>query len=144
MNKLAKIFFLFFNAITVRYFLAGGIVISLDFGLLNILYLLGVNLIIATTVGFIAGSVMGFFIHSRWTFNYDTSGKNMLKLSQFLGVGIGGLVLTDIIIYSLAYKIGLNYNTAKVIAVLVSIIWAYSASRWWVFRKKCINKESEI
>lgn len=119
-----------------RYIAAGSVVALTDFGLLNLFVrVFHANLYVAILVGFVIGSVVGYVIHSRWTFRYDARGQHITKLSQLMTVGIGGIVLTESVIYGIVTVFHANYNLAKLLAVGISFVWAYSCSRWWVFRK---------
>ncbi|OGY34128.1 MAG: hypothetical protein A3D99_02050 [Candidatus Andersenbacteria bacterium RIFCSPHIGHO2_12_FULL_45_11] len=119
----------------IRYGIVGVVNTTVDYAVLNIcLLLFGLSLFWATFFGFAAGGLVGYFLHSRWTFRYNTSGKEMKKLSHFLCIAVIGLSLTEIIVHIFTNKYGFYYNYSKTIALVVSIAWAYSASKWWVFR----------
>lgn len=122
--------------VTIKYGLVGLLNFTSDFVVLNFFYkFFGINLILSTASGFITGSIVGFVLHSKWTFKYNTGGKNFLKFSQFIFVSCTGLIITVSIVHLLSNIVGVYYNISKLIAVFFSILWAYSASRWWIFKK---------
>lgn len=123
-----------------RYVLVGVVVTMSDIGLLNVLIrAFHFNVYLATFLGFIVGSLVGYFLHSRWTFRYDTTGKQVLKISQILLVSGVGLLLTETIMYYGTTTFGWHYNMAKISALVVSVLWAYSCTKWWVFRVKYMH-----
>ena len=120
----------------VRYGLVGVGNVALDYAVLNLFFLgLHVPLSVAVFAGFLAANSMSYFLHSRWTFRYDTSGKEAQKVSHFFLVGAISLIITEGTVHLLTYHFGLYYNIAKAVAVVLSALWAYAATRWWVFRQ---------
>lgn len=120
----------------IRYIIVGCINAAVDFTLLNFsIIILHFSLFWATFLGFIGGSLTGYFLHSRWTFAYNAQGRELPKLLQLLGVGAVGLALTEVIVHILTLQFGVHYNYAKLAAIAVSVAWAFSASKWWVFRQ---------
>lgn len=121
-----------------RYFLVGIIVVTFDFTTFNMLLFLKTPLLFATTFGFLAGTVTGFFLHNNFTFQNKTTDTALesKKFFKFIAVAIIGLLLTDSIVYFFTEEIHFHHNISKSIAVFVSVAWAYSASRWWVFIPK--------
>lgn len=122
------------DATTFRYGIVGLVVLVVDYTLLNTMLWLDASLMQATSLGFLTGAGVGYFLHSQWTFKYTSSGRHAIKLSQFLLIGVIGLALTDAIVYVTAQELLLHHNISKTIAVAASALWAYTASRWWVFR----------
>lgn len=121
----------------IRYGIVGAINATIDYLVLNIcLLLFGLSLFWATFFGFVAGGILGYFLHSRWTFKYNTSGREARKFAHFLFIAVVGLTLTEVIVHSLTNQFGLYYNYSKAFALIIAVAWAYSASKWWVFRRE--------
>lgn len=121
-----------------RYFFVGIIVVTIDFTTFNTLLFLKTPLLFATTFGFLTGTIAGFFLHNNFTFQNKTTDTALesKKFFKFVTVAAVGLLLTDFIVYFFTEKIHFHHNISKSIAVFVSVAWAYSASRWWVFIPK--------
>jgi len=120
----------------IRYGIVGAVNATVDYAVLNLcLLLFGFSLFWATFFGFAAGGILGYFLHSRWTFAYDTAGKEAQKLTHFLFIAVIGLTLTEAIVHLFTNQFELHYNYSKAIALVISVAWAYSASKWWVFKK---------
>ncbi|HLC49408.1 MAG TPA: glycosyltransferase [Candidatus Andersenbacteria bacterium] len=131
------------DAVSIRYVIAGLVVVTIDYTLFNILLTLGVGLVQATSMSFFAGTVTGYLLHGIWTFKYNSKGLHSIKFSQFFITGVVGLLITDIIVYTLTTFLHFNHNLSKSFAVIVAVIWAYSASRWWVFKKTTNTGEAK-
>ncbi len=119
----------------VRYISVGSLLALTDFVLFGVLNYLHVNIYLAALLDFVVGMIIGYLLHSRFTFRYDTTGKQIQKFSQLIVVGLGGLIITWLILYWVADGMGIHPALAKFIAMCLSFIWAYSMNRWWVFRR---------
>ncbi len=129
----------------VKYGVVGAVSTAIDMVLLNILKTwLGWLLWIAVAVGFIGGTVNGYYMNSRWTFSYDTEGQEAKKFSQFAIVSVIGLLLTELIVnfyvaaidrsLALAGREISAYNVGKLIAVFLVFFWNFGANKLWTFK----------
>lgn len=122
----------------MRYGVVGLVSTIIDYIIFNLLfYFLGGEqyLWLATGLGFLAGTINGYFLNSRWTFAYDTKGKETKKFIQFLIISGVGLLFTEAIVLGLAKVIDLDRNIAKAVAVVVVFFWNYFANKYWTFKK---------
>ncbi len=123
----------------IRYGLVGAASTAIDFLFLNLSYKLLGNEInhlwLATAIGFIFGTINGYFMNSRWTFKYGTKGAEAKKMTQFTIVGVVGFALTELIVINLASGLDLEKNIAKGIAVIIVFFWNYFANKLWTFKK---------
>lgn len=124
---------------TVKQFIKFGIVGTssavVDLGILNLLVLVfGVNVYAASTISFILAVTNGFIWNRLWTF--QSQGKRNVQYGMFMTVNLAGLGLNLLIMYGLIHYLGLWYNYAKVIAILLVLFWNYSGSKYWVFKDR--------
>lgn len=123
----------------IRYGVVGLASTILDFIFLNISFVLLGNsnsfLWLATAIGFLVGTINGYFMNSRWTFQYDTKGSETKKFTQFAIVSAVGFFLTEFIVLSLAHTLDLEKNFAKLAAVVIVFFWNYFANKHWTFKK---------
>lgn len=121
----------------IRYGLVGSLSVSVDFAILNIAYLkINLPLYLSVLLGFTASVIIGYFLHSRWTFRYDTKGKEFSKLTSYIFVTVIGLAITEGIVLIATERFGIYYNISKVIAVAFAILFTYITSKYWVFQNK--------
>ncbi|MCX6343785.1 MAG: GtrA family protein [Armatimonadetes bacterium] len=90
---------------------------------------------LAVAIGYAGGTVNGYFWNSRWSFRYDTTGKEKRKLTQFAIVSAVGFTLTELIVLMLVHKHGFGKIIAKLIAIPIVFFWNFSANKLWTFRK---------
>lgn len=127
----------------IRYGLVGILSVSIDFVVLNFAYLgLHFSLFWSVLFGFAASIITGYNLHSRWTFRYDTTGKELVKLGHYFLVTIIALAMTEGIVYVATETFGIYYNISKAIALVFAICFTYIASKYWVFRKELPVKQS--
>lgn len=118
-----------------RFLFFGIINAGVDYIVLNTLYtLFGISLFWSVFWGFIAGGIVGYFLHSRFTFRYNTKGKNLQKLLQYLTLCIVNLALTEIVIQNLTFYIGLHYNISKLITLILIASISFFVNKFFFFR----------
>lgn len=118
-----------------RFIFFGTLNAGADYIVLNTLYqLFGISLFWSVCWGFIVGGIIGYFLHSRFTFRYDTQGKNLQKLLQYLTVCAINLGITEYIVQSVTTHTNIHYNTAKFFALIMAVIISFTVNRFVVFR----------
>lgn len=132
-EKLLKIEF-------IRYGMVGAVSTILDIVVLKSTYYMMhndvKNLWLATALGFIVGTFNGYYMNSRWTFKFNTKGKETVKFGQFAVISLVGLGLTELIVLNLSARASLDETLAKLIAVVIVFFWNYFGNKFWTFRKQ--------
>jgi putative flippase GtrA len=119
-----------------RYGISGSTVLATDYAILNFAYLvLRLPLLFATFLGFVGAALLGYRMHSTFTFKFDTRGKHIKKLPVFVALYAVGLGITELIMYVGTVSWHLHHNLAKAMAVVVVTAIQYSAMKWVIFRK---------
>lgn len=118
-----------------RFLFFGTINAGVDYIVLNTLYLLfGISLFWSVFWGFIAGGIVGYFLHSRFTFRYDTTNRNVQKLFQYLILCITNLGLTEFIVQNVTTHTGIHYNIAKFFALITAVLISFAINKFVIFR----------
>jgi len=87
----------------------------------------------SNTIGFIIGIIFRFFVNKLWTFQ-DTNPAWLKQIIQFGGIALVGLGIVNGIIYLLDERFKLlDFYKAKVIAMIVFMLWNFSANYLWTF-----------
>lgn len=116
-----------------RYLIAGGTATVADMTILFILYhLLGVNYLIATALGFVAGVTTNYLINI--TIVFESTGKRKKEFSLFAIIGIGGLLWTELIMWTLAGNLHFPVMLAKIFAVGLVLNWNFFMRKKFVFK----------
>jgi len=118
----------------MRYGLVSVIALVVDFGGLVILKEhLGMHYLTAATLSFLAGLVTNYLLSAYWVFH---SSKLLNKQHEFLlftAIGIIGLILTDLILWSLTSGLDIHYVISKAIATVIVYFWNFGARKKYVF-----------
>lgn len=117
----------------VRYNLFAGCSTLLDLVLLYILTeFFGVWYTYSITIGYIAGVSTNYILNKYLNFR-NLSRKIVLQFGLFVTIALIGLLFNQIIIYILVEFIGVWYMFAKIIAVLLVMLWNFSRHKKWTF-----------
>ena len=117
-----------------RYLFVGGMATVVDMGTLYVFTsILGLNYLISAAVGFVLGVTTNYLMCIAWVFK--STGKIEKEIVLFVIIGIGGLVLNEVVIWLLVEEAGLYYMMAKAIAVAVVMVWNFGMRKKFVFAK---------
>ena len=117
---------------TVRYSVVSGICLGLGTTLIPLLSWWGLHYALATLVAFFLNVIVGFFLHSYWTFDVE---RNYCSLVRYISTVALNLPLTVIIIGISHDIMGLSVAASTVISASVLLIWNFIAVRWAVYRR---------
>ncbi len=107
---------------------------AIDIGIFSLLfYTADVGLIMANSTGYIIAATNSFFMNKYWTFSSTNhQGKLAYQYLKFIALGLIGLMLSNIIVYSLAAI--MPEILAKLLSVIVGFLWNFCTARFFVFR----------
>lgn len=125
--------------------MVGLVSTAIDIVLLRLLHQnFGVALWLSVALAFFAGTINGYWMNSRWTFGYNTKGREAVKFTQFATVSLIGLGLTEVIVnyYAVSINQSINlfgqtlsaYLVGKLIAVMIVFFWNFFANKFWTFK----------
>jgi putative flippase GtrA len=121
----------------VRYFLAGGITAATySFIYLSLVWWLfpGGLAVLAVPVAFAPTLVLGFFLHSSWSFaGHGMRDKSGWQQGKFLIVHSAGFVLNMTYTWVLTAYLGAPVWTPLIPTVTITPIASFMLQRWWVF-----------
>lgn len=109
----------------IRYGIVGVVSALLDTGtLLFLANVVGVNYIVAGTVGFVLGTIVNYAISVNWVFR--RTGQPYVEMLLFVLIGVAGLVVNDIMLWAGQTWFGLDLPWAKVLAIVVGFAWNFT------------------
>ncbi len=131
MSKPASLQWVFERSIVK--FAGVGVVSTLsDLALFKILVVIGVNVYVATALGFLLGLSIGFAMNGRFVFKTEHTTSRYVKYAL---ISLGGLAITELIIHLFHVDLfQLTAFQAKLIAVAVVFFWNYGWSKFWAFK----------
>ena len=119
----------------VKYALVGGGGAVLDFGTLMLAYgLFGWHYLVATAFGFIVGLVFVYVLSNLWVFNQRRMGDSPAReFAVFTLIGLAGLALTQLFMWSFVDGLGLPVVPAKLITMALVLCWNFGARKWILY-----------
>lgn len=118
-----------------RYLLVGGGAALVDTGSLYLLYAAwGVHHLIAAAAGFLLGLIVNYFISIAWVF--ESRGKLRDEFILFSVIGLGGLALTELILWVSVDIAQLTVLPGKAIALGLVLLWNFWMRKRFVFAAK--------
>jgi putative flippase GtrA len=119
----------------VLYLFVGGISSVLDIGGFAVLRYLSVQYLIASTLSFIAATILNYFLSYVLAF---TRGKysQQSEVVRFWLVSLVGLLINTAVVWMVVKALGAPPVAGKVIAVPVVLVWNFVGRRLFVFSKE--------
>lgn len=112
------------------YFVAAGIGYIVDFGGLYILHeFFGVYYLLAAAISFVLGLVVVYIISSLFVFSDSKIKSKSLEIGLFALIGVVGLGILSLLMWTLTGVLGINYLIAKIAATVVVYLWNFFARR---------------
>jgi putative flippase GtrA len=119
----------------IRFGLVGVVNTAVDF-VVFILFYRGVGLdpLLANSVSFLIAVSNSYLMNHHWTFRRPDSSVSFAAYARFVMLNAGGLLISNLVILLLEGVMPLEF--AKVIAIGLTFIWNYTASKLFVFNTK--------
>ncbi|HLJ16823.1 MAG TPA: GtrA family protein [Bryobacteraceae bacterium] len=118
-----------------RYTIVGAIAFLVDFSTLFLLtHFAGLYYLISAAISFPLGVAVNYALSRIWVFNRRTLSNPIVEFLVFAAIGIVGLGLTELGIWLLAGKAGLNYLAAKIVTTVIVYLWNFGARKIALFR----------
>ena len=119
-----------------RYTVVGGFAFLVDFFLLYALTEWAeFHYLLSATVSFSVGLVVNYCLSIIWVFSHRALQNARFEFMVFLLVGLGGLLLNDLILVLLTPLLKGNYMIAKIAAVGFVYLWNFFVRRKFLFTK---------
>jgi putative flippase GtrA len=104
----------------VRFVLTGGLSAVVDFGLLNLLMLLGLDHTPAKALSFVAGTTTAYLINRRWTFRAERSTRRFVAVVLLYAATFALQVGLFALLYPWLQDAGLDEVWVRVVAFVVA------------------------
>ncbi len=120
-----------------RYIFVGGFATVIDMGTFYIVdNILNQHYLTAQTVGFTLGVIVNYILSILWVFK--STGNIKKEFFWFTVIGIGGLLLSYLILWILIGLLGIHYfqdMLAKSITVMLILVWNFGMRKKFVFKE---------
>ena len=113
-----------------RYTFVGGTAFVADLGTLYLLTeFAGLHYLFSAVFGFILGLIVNYSLSVRWVFNVGSTDRKFNQFVIFSIIGVVGLGMNEIIIWSLTEKLHFYYLYSKMISTVIVLFWNFLARR---------------
>jgi putative flippase GtrA len=117
-----------------RYGLVGGVAFVCDFSTLRFATdHLGIHYLLSAALGFAVGLIVNYLLSVRWVFDKSKITRSSVQFGVFALVGIVGLVLNELVMWSLTDGVGINYMLSKLAATVLVYLWNFTARKVLIF-----------
>lgn len=89
------------------------------------------NVLLATSVGALAGALVNYFMNYTWTF--ASAKRHSETMTKFFVIATVGFVLNGLLMMALAGHLHLHYLLAQVLTTGVVLLWGFLANHYWTF-----------
>jgi putative flippase GtrA len=117
------------------YFLGSGLALALDTAVLVLGLRQGLSLSWATTAGFLAGMGVSYAVSVRYAFTVRTLRSGGLEFASFVLIGLLGLGLTQLLLWTFVGRVGWQVLPAKAVTASLVFSFNYSLRKWLLFTR---------
>jgi len=118
----------------IKYCFGGGVAAIVDLSVFYILNeILSVHYLIALTISFPLAVAVNYAIQRRVTFK--SKGKKYIQFPIFFAIQFGGWLLNAILTTAQVEMLGIWPTFARIIAVLIVIVYTYSSNKKITFKE---------
>ncbi|NSL55312.1 GtrA family protein [Uliginosibacterium aquaticum] len=114
------------------YLLVGGLAFAVDYGVLWLALNLGLHYAVATLLGFCAGLATNYLLCITWVWR-GTRATTLRDFIVFTVIGIGGLLLTLLLMWLAVDIAQLSPKLTKPFIAGLVLVWNFGLRRLFVF-----------
>ena len=118
----------------VRYGLTGGLATLVNIAVYWVLGLRGMDPNLAWTFGYVAAVLVGYVVHSRWSFRGHGRRDNLARTGgRFVVVSLVSFGLNQLWVWLLVQRLGLPLWSPYPLVIGVTPFIVFALNRKWVF-----------
>ncbi len=118
-----------------RYGVTGLVAFLVDFGILVALTeWAAFHYMLAAVWGFLGGLVTNYLLSIHWVFSNRALADKRAEFSVFALIGIGGLLVTEVVLWAGTEVFLQDYRISKIVAVAVVLGWNFGLRKYLLFR----------
>lgn len=117
----------------IKFGLVGIINTLITIVVFNILNFIGVNYLLANSIGYIAGMANSYIWNNKWVFKSNS--KDISTLGKFIIVNLVVLLINNGILLLLVEKLAVNKIIAQGVALVITTVLNFLGNKLWTFNK---------
>jgi len=119
----------------LRYLVVGLVALGVDVTLLVLLTeSAGLHYLLSAALAFLCGLIVNYVLSIAWVFKYRSMSDKRVEFVVFAMVGIAGLGLLELMMWSMTELAGVNYLISKAGATVLVFSWNFLGRRFLLFR----------
>jgi putative flippase GtrA len=119
----------------IKFSIIGGLNTLVHYCIFIILFrMFKVDMIVASTSGYLVGILNSFLLNRSWTFKVQGSGCSK-DFIRFLFVNSAALITNIVVLKLLAEKLLIIPEISQLGAILFSLVVNFTGNKWWTFRR---------
>lgn len=118
----------------IKFGLVGVLNTVITIVVFNILRFVGINMIVANSVGYICGMTNSYLWNNKWVFKSNS--KEVGTIIKFIVVNLITMIINNCILILVVQKIGINEVIAQCLALILTTVINFIGSNIWIFKKK--------
>lgn len=119
----------------VKFSIVGAVNTVLDASIFYVLInFLSLNYLLANVISFFISVTNSFFLNRSFTFKVKE--RNKFDYHKFVLVSLGGLMISEAVLFMSVKEFGLDPMVGKLIAIFFTVIWNFFGSRNIVFKNR--------
>ncbi|MCK4654143.1 MAG: GtrA family protein [Candidatus Cloacimonetes bacterium] len=120
-----------------RYTFVGGIAFIFDFSTLYLLTeFFQVYYLISAAIAFLLGLTINYVLSIFWVFKTRVIKSKWLEFGIFALIGIIGLGLNELIIWTFTEYVGFHYMASKIVSTLIIYLWNFFTRKYILYNKR--------
>ncbi len=118
-----------------RYLIVSGVALVVDFSLLiGLTEFFGMHYLWSGAAGFLTGAGVAYMGSVRWVFVHRRLSSPSQEMTLFALIGVGGLGVNEVALWSLTDLLALHYGLSKVGAAGASFLFNFAVRKYLLFR----------
>lgn len=109
--------------------------------LLGMVELLGITVMIATSIAFVLVVLQNYVLHRKWTFRSDAPHGTALPL--FLGMSLAGFAINWSLMHLGVQRLFIDYRLVQGVAIVAVVVWNFVISRLVIFASPINQRSSD-
>jgi putative flippase GtrA len=120
-----------------RYTFVGGIAFIFDFSTLYLLTeFFQVYYLISAAIAFLLGLTINYVLSIFWVFKTRVIKSKWLEFGIFALIGIIGLGLNELIIWTFTEYVGFHYMASKIVSTVIIYLWNFFTRKYILYNKR--------
>ncbi len=120
----------------IKYLIAGVTAAAVHISILSFFYrLVGLNIVVSTSLGFIVAFFVSFYLQKFWTFRDNGKEKIIKQMSIYLLVALCNLGINALAMYFLVEKLAIWYLLSQIIMNATIAIESFLIYKFIIFKK---------